>query len=259
MLNGIRFISKIKNIYAIPRNLRTLTKTYKKNLFFKKNVKVNNFAKPKILFSKKSWQKYKLLNVYNIKFKTTLPSITLAYTFSLQAKKIYVLNYSSLNYWFYTTFTNKTLFKYNKFKTYYNNNRVGKGFNFSDLGFFTRINMLVTDIEAKPSQSIVYARAWNSRAKVLNVNFKFLSLLLLLPSKKYKVLSLFVRFVYHDSRLNSTNTLYSINTYKKSKLLNKSQSVRGIAMNPVDHPHGGRAKAIKSPKTPWGLTAKRGK
>jgi ribosomal protein L2 len=27
-------------------------------------------------------------------------------------------------------------------------------------------------------------------------------------------------------------------------------------MNPVDHPHGGRTKAIRYPRTPWGKTAK---
>ena len=32
--------------------------------------------------------------------------------------------------------------------------------------------------------------------------------------------------------------------------------VRGVAMNPVDHPHGGRTKAIKYPRTPWGKTTK---
>jgi large subunit ribosomal protein L2 len=32
--------------------------------------------------------------------------------------------------------------------------------------------------------------------------------------------------------------------------------VRGVAMNPVDHPHGGRTKSIKYPRTPWGKTTK---
>jgi ribosomal protein L2 len=27
-------------------------------------------------------------------------------------------------------------------------------------------------------------------------------------------------------------------------------------MNPVDHPHGGRTKAIKYQRTPWGKTTK---
>lgn len=35
-----------------------------------------------------------------------------------------------------------------------------------------------------------------------------------------------------------------------------SPSVRGVAMNPNDHPHGGRTKAVKYPRTPWGKTAK---
>jgi large subunit ribosomal protein L2 len=29
-------------------------------------------------------------------------------------------------------------------------------------------------------------------------------------------------------------------------------SVRGIAMNPVDHPHGGRSNGGCHPMTPWG-------
>lgn len=32
--------------------------------------------------------------------------------------------------------------------------------------------------------------------------------------------------------------------------------VRGVAKNPVDHPHGGRTKAIKHQRTPWGKTTK---
>ena len=32
--------------------------------------------------------------------------------------------------------------------------------------------------------------------------------------------------------------------------------VRGVARNPVDHPHGGRAKSIRFQRTPWGKPAK---
>lgn len=39
----------------------------------------------------------------------------------------------------------------------------------------------------------------------------------------------------------------------------KKVNVRGIAMNPIDHPNGGRTK-VKTPfMTPWGLIAKKGK
>lgn len=39
----------------------------------------------------------------------------------------------------------------------------------------------------------------------------------------------------------------------------KKVNVRGVAMNPIDHPNGGRTK-VKTPfLTPWGLVAKKGK
>jgi large subunit ribosomal protein L2 len=33
-------------------------------------------------------------------------------------------------------------------------------------------------------------------------------------------------------------------------------TVRGVAMNAVDHPHGGRTKAVRYQRTPWGKTTK---
>ncbi len=36
----------------------------------------------------------------------------------------------------------------------------------------------------------------------------------------------------------------------------KTLSVRGVAMNPVDHPNGGRTKAKQPEKSPWGWVAK---
>jgi large subunit ribosomal protein L2 len=32
--------------------------------------------------------------------------------------------------------------------------------------------------------------------------------------------------------------------------------VRGVAMNPVDHPHGGRTKTNKPEVSPWGWVTK---
>lgn len=39
----------------------------------------------------------------------------------------------------------------------------------------------------------------------------------------------------------------------------KSINVRGVAMNPVDHPNGGRTKAKQPEKSPWGWIAKQKK
>ena len=43
----------------------------------------------------------------------------------------------------------------------------------------------------------------------------------------------------------------------KYKLFGRSSTVRGVAKNPNDHPHGGRTKTIKTPLTPWGRVAKK--
>lgn len=41
-----------------------------------------------------------------------------------------------------------------------------------------------------------------------------------------------------------------------NRRLNKRPTVRGIAMNPVDHPHGGRTNGGRPSVTPWGLPTK---
>ena len=42
----------------------------------------------------------------------------------------------------------------------------------------------------------------------------------------------------------------------RNRLLGVRPTVRGIAMNPVDHPHGGRTNGGMIPVTPWGIPTK---
>lgn len=42
-------------------------------------------------------------------------------------------------------------------------------------------------------------------------------------------------------------------------LMGKKPNVRGVAKNPVDHPHGGRTKTNQPEVSPWGWVAKRNK
>jgi large subunit ribosomal protein L2 len=59
---------------------------------------------------------------------------------------------------------------------------------------------------------------------------------------------------------NELHSAISINKAGRSRWLNKRPTVRGVAMNPIDHPHGG-GEGRKSGKdvTPWGKPNKRGK
>jgi len=58
---------------------------------------------------------------------------------------------------------------------------------------------------------------------------------------------------------NQLHFLTTVGKAGRSRWLNKRPTVRGVAMNPVDHPHGG-GEGRKSGKnlTPWGLPNKKG-
>jgi large subunit ribosomal protein L2 len=72
-----------------------------------------------------------------------------------------------------------------------------------------------------------------------------------------------VRKVFSFFSLGSPGvTPFSDNKYWKSNKAGyffkngKKPRVRGVARNPVDHPHGGRTKTLAYPRTPWGKTTK---
>jgi len=79
-----------------------------------------------------------------------------------------------------------------------------------------------------------------------------------LPSKKYKIISSFCMVTLG----RASNMLHNKEFFSKagfSRNLNFKSKVRGIAMNPVDHPHGGRTKSNSPELTPWGKIAKKNK
>lgn len=58
---------------------------------------------------------------------------------------------------------------------------------------------------------------------------------------------------------NPENRFYRVGKAGKSRMKGRRPHVRGSAMNPVDHPHGGgegrQPIGLKHPKTPWGKPA----
>jgi len=55
---------------------------------------------------------------------------------------------------------------------------------------------------------------------------------------------------------NLQHNLTTIGKAGKNRLLGIRPTVRGIAMNPVDHPHGGRTNGGRPSVTPWGIPTK---
>ena len=116
-------------------------------------------------------------------------------------------------------------------------------------------NKPISLIESLPGKGVQYARSTGTFATALKMDSRVSTALIKLPSGVKKVFSTFsigslgkVAIPENRKSANASAGFYK-NHGKKSK-------VRGVAMNPIDHPHGGRAKAIRYQRTPWGKTTK---
>ena len=126
--------------------------------------------------------------------------------------------------------------------------------------FFTLIqlpkNQAVSLMEVKPSKGIQYARSTGVSATILKMDTRTGAGLVKLPSKVKKVFSIF-SIASLGSVALTENKKYKNNSAGYYSKYGKKALTRGVAKNPVDHPHGGRAKAIRYQRTPWGKTTKK--
>jgi len=119
--------------------------------------------------------------------------------------------------------------------------------------FFTLCKLpkykLINSLEIYPPKGVQYSTAPGSKSFITKVNIKMNFVLIKLPSGVHKIFSTF-----------STGCLGQTSiSFKKLKtqanagfFVKKGEKVltRGVAKNPVDHPHGGRNKAIRYQRTP---------
>ncbi len=115
------------------------------------------------------------------------------------------------------------------------------------------VGTTVHNVEMKPGKGGQIARTAGAEAQLMAKEGKFAQLRL--PSGE-------VRLIHQECRAtigqvgNLTHELVVIGKAGRNRHLGKRPHVRGSAMNPVDHPHGGgegRAPVGRpSPMTPWG-------
>lgn len=113
----------------------------------------------------------------------------------------------------------------------------------------------LSNLELFPSKGSQYARSSGSYALIIKRSKLNHIALVKLPSGVRKFFSIYSTlllgspFSKWKRKLSDTRSGFWRSYGVKSK-------VRGVAMNPVDHPHGGRTKSIRYPRTPWGKTTK---
>ena len=116
--------------------------------------------------------------------------------------------------------------------------------------------MLVHNIELKPKKGAQMARSAGSYARIMAKEDKMITLKL--PSGE-------MRMVEENCLAtigvvgNKNHENIKIGKAGRSRWLGKRPKVRGVAMNPVDHPHGGgegKTSGGRHPVSPWGTPTK---
>lgn len=116
-------------------------------------------------------------------------------------------------------------------------------------------HVAVSHLELQPGKGVSIATSPGSSAKILKIDPRTSLSLIRLPSGVRKIVSIFSIGSLGKSALPSIKKV-NITSASSSLKSGAAPRSRGVAKNPVDHPHGGRTKAIKYPRTPWGLTTK---
>lgn len=114
----------------------------------------------------------------------------------------------------------------------------------------------VYNIELEPGKGGILVRSAGNAAQVLAHEHGFCNLKM--PSSEVRKVK-DECFATVGIVSNPENRFYRVGKAGKSRLKGRRPHVRGSAMNPVDHPHGGgegrQPIGLKHPKTPWGLPA----
>ncbi len=120
------------------------------------------------------------------------------------------------------------------------------------------IGAIVHNIELWPNNGGIYIRSAGTYGKILKKLFNCNKVLIQLPSNSLIYVSL-----YSSATLGVVSNInYNKIVYGKAgrnRWLGKKPNVRGVAMNPVDHPHGGgegKRSDDSFKKSPWGKIRK---
>jgi hypothetical protein len=108
---------------------------------------------------------------------------------------------------------------------------------------------MVCLFEAVPGYGIIYARAAGSRGQILAQDSVTGIAIVSLPSGARKFLSMACG-AFPGKPFTPNNRPWHCGKAGFWRARGCKPSVRGIAMNPVDHPNGGRSKSVRFPRTP---------
>ena len=118
------------------------------------------------------------------------------------------------------------------------------------------VGTTIHNIEMKPGKGGQLARSAGSAAQLIGRDGKYAQIKLGSGEVRL-ILSECLASLGSVSNPDKKNT--KIGKAGRNRWLGRRPSVRGVAMNPIDHPHGGgegRTSGGRHPVTPWGKSTK---
>lgn len=113
----------------------------------------------------------------------------------------------------------------------------------------------ISCLELIPGKCAQYSLSSGTKSRIIKFDYDNHSAMIQLPSGVKKIFSYYSFVMLGKISLpEHSNALNGKAGYWRS--FGSKSLVRGVAMNAVDHPNGGRTKSVKYPRTPWGKTTK---
>ncbi len=138
---------------------------------------------------------------------------------------------------------------YLNIKKDYNQKQYG---NFYYLNEF-KVGDFIYNIELLPNKGGQIVRSAGTFAQILQKSNDFVTVSL--PSGEHRLIPSNCKACFGNvSNEDHYNTI--IKKAGRSRWLNRRPTVRGVAMNPIDHPHGGNTSGGRHHKTPWSRLTK---
>lgn len=200
-----------------------------------------------------------LKKIKNIKINYNLRYFKLGFISSFnfipfKNKLLSFIIFSNGSFTYYLTTENHKLFSFIYFNFYKKLKKIKLKSTFFMLFQIKKLSF-VSCLEIIPGKGSQYSRSSGTKSRIIKFDKDNHSVLVKLPSGVKKIFS-YYSFVMYGSISLKENKNFLNGKAGYWRTFGIKSLVRGVAMNPVDHPHGGRTKSVRYPRTPWGKTTK---
>lgn len=231
----------------ISKNIKFSFKFYSKNNIIIKKKSYNNI----INYSKKKNNKQFNILSYLNNFKPSYILIAIKKKIS----NYYIGIYKDINGFIFLNKLSNGVFLGDIFKTSFIPLKLLKFNSLNSYTFLKNLNIYSIFNNIIINKNYYISKSSGTYCQLLEIKNNINLAIIKIPSGKKMILNSY--YFCLTGRNSNLNKKYEINSKASFNInLGKKPVVRGVAKNPIDHPHGGRTKTNQPEVSPWGWITK---